>query len=381
MLGHEIVTDSIPLSLMLFERVRKYALSTGTTGKTSNKTDNMLGSKISSWMGKELKSMAKDYDTLDTASGRPIGYTTADLIEAHPERPVLKTKKVAAYLDKKSARQVFTQAALLTRLRSLVSKEGSAFDEKVQDAILKCKKAGDSWEKQPKWWNDQVHAAKLLMKLDKLGFAKIISDKDGLDEVDVVSSQIVCWVPRVLGSFSNPLQHKPLRQRGLTKQSIQLKANMLVRELHAMEETADALRLLEDRRNRWGSGKKYATDCSPSDRQKKRGIAKGAIQTGLHAFFAAPKGESRKKKIISLEHEEDENDSVPSGHTKRKGSPPSDKEESPSQKKPKKMAPIFRVVPGKRKESDSTKSATTPDKIMRTVVNEDGVIELVSVPK
>ena len=99
-------------------------------------------------------------------------YITSDLLEHRPESRITK---VAAFLDKKSARQIIIQAALLTRLRSLISKDGDSIGAKISDACMKCRKAGETWEKQPEWWSDDDHCVKLLIKLNELGFANILS--------------------------------------------------------------------------------------------------------------------------------------------------------------------------------------------------------------
>lgn len=171
-------------------------------------------------------------------------------------------------------------------------------------------------------------------------------------------------------SFEQDPSGESLRNLGFSKLSIQQRANQLVRELHAIDETAETMRLLEERRNR-GAMKKQGYDRSLAECHK----SGSSIQTGLKAFFASTMSVTKKQKVV-LSSDNDENGTL----GKRKESPSSSQEESPDQKKSKKLAPLFVVTP-KRKVDTSPSSESPNEKKLRTVVNSDGVIELVTVPK
>jgi hypothetical protein len=184
------------------------------------------------------------------------------------------------------------------------------------------------------------------------------------------------------------IESKSLKGLGLTKGMVQQRANQLVRELHAVEESEDTLRLIEERRNR-AAAKKQGFDRSLAEchTNKSKSSGKnspkgGGIQTGLHAFFVSSKSGSKKQKVIVLS---DDEEAIPSSESilagKRKDSPASSDEGCPVEKKVKKTAAFLQVVPGKRKDDGTLTDASTPEKKLRTVVNADGVIELISVPK
>ena len=130
------------------------------------------------------------------------------------------------------------------------------------------------------------------------------------------------------------------------------------------------MRLLEERRNR-GAMKKQGYDRSLAECHK----SGSGIQTGLKAFFTSTANVSKKQKVVLLS-DDDEN----ATRGKRKESPVQPQESTPCDKTPKKLAPLF-VIPSKRKGDDSPTSDSPTEKKLRTVVNPDGVIELVSEAK
>ena len=149
------------------------------------------------------------------------------------------------------------------------------------------------------------------------------------------------------------------------------------------------LRMLQDRKNRASFKKqgydKALAEChnnnKPSSTKKSStGVSRksGGIQTGLHAFFKATKAVSKKEKVIDLSEEEADSATSGSNTGKRKESASPSEAGSPP-KKSKGTAPAVKVVPGKRNSGSPV--SCTPEKKLRTVVNADGVIELVTVPR
>lgn len=352
------------------EKIRKFAFSNiQTSQKIAHKYENYLGPKILNWIGKELASLGGEFDVLDSA-GKPLAFSTTDLLSSSPEHA---NTRVAAYLDKKAARQVVSQISLLSRLRALFAKnDDAAFRERLADAIGRSRKLSEGWEKRPSWWEDKEgnvdHSYLLLETLNKNGFSNVLTA-----EVD-------------FGLSGDGGKEKSLKSAGLSKAAIQQRANQLVREMHAIDETSETMRLLEERRNR-GVMKKQGYDRSLAEcHTSKSGPAKGGIQTGLRAFFSSTNNKTASKKVkVTVLSDDDENvlDVHGSGGKggKRKESPVSSEEDSsPSEKKPKKLAPLFQVAPAKRKDVSPTNS-TGSEKKMRTVVNQDGLIELVALPK
>ena len=144
------------------------------------------------------------------------------------------------------------------------------------------------------------------------------------------------------------------------------------------------IRMVEDRKNRSASKKqgydKALAECHNNNNTKpaakKSSKAKGGgIQTGLHAFFKATKTVSKKEKVVDLTDEEASSTSSGASSGKRKSLSP----DSGSPSKKAKSDASVKVVPGKRNSGSPV--SCTPEKKLRTVVNEEGVIELVPVPR
>jgi hypothetical protein len=176
---------------------------------------------------------------------------------------------------------------------------------------------------------------------------------------------------------------KSLRELGLTKSVIQQRANHLVRELHSLEDNEEMMRMLEDRRNRAASKKqgsdKSLAECHTSKSTSGKSSTKrgGGIQTGLRAFFVSTKSVSKKQKTIVLSDNEDECSSSESVSTGKRKEASASEEESPSGKKAKKSGTFFNLTTGEEKDEPPG----TPENKLRTIVNEEGVIELVHVPR
>ena len=165
---------------MLLEKIRRFGFASfQTPNKNAHKCENGLGVKVPHWYAKEIAKLAKTEEVLDDA-GSLMAYSTADLISQDPE---FANTGVAAYLDKRSARQVSCQIALLTRLRSIYSTNAEKdFRTKISKATRNSKKVEDVWEKRPQWWDDTTinHNHLLLTRLHDHGFFNVLSDVSGL---------------------------------------------------------------------------------------------------------------------------------------------------------------------------------------------------------
>lgn len=165
---------------MLLEKIREFAFPhVQTQLKTAHKYENYMGPKIISWIAKEIAGIGAELN-VPLQNGRPTAASFTDVLTACPE--LSKEEKVAAYLNKSSARQVVSQIALLSRLRSLFSKnEDTTLREFLQDAIKKSKRLGDVWENRPTWWGeddgDVDRSFTLLQALNLQGFSGVLSVK------------------------------------------------------------------------------------------------------------------------------------------------------------------------------------------------------------
>jgi hypothetical protein len=172
---------------MLLEKVRRFGFTnTQTQAKHAHKFEHGLGPKVPGWFGKELITIAATFNVID-GTGKPMCYTTTDLLQQNPD---YANTRVAAYLDKKSSRQVISQIALLGRLRSIFSKNADHdLRDKVAKAVKNSKKLEDVWEKSPSWWDASTsdHNLLLLQRLNEHGFFNVLSDASGFGPADQVS--------------------------------------------------------------------------------------------------------------------------------------------------------------------------------------------------
>eukprot|EP00934_Nitzschia_sp_Nitz4_P009022 Nitzschia sp. Nitz4//scaffold97_size77645//18109//25086//NITZ4_005513-RA/size77645-augustus-gene-0.24-mRNA-1//1//CDS//3329560641//9012//frame0 len=354
---------SIPFakkSIMLVEKIRRYAYSGsgGPPAKTAHKYENYLGAKVLGWFSKELKHLGTEFNIID-GSGRTMAFSTTDLLGVNSD---VGQTRVAAFLDKKSAKQVISQIAMLTRLRSLVVKTPKeTFPDLVSEAMVKSSRLGDSWEKCPSWWNHDTvdHSLLLLNRLHQHGFSNVLANVDGF------------------GPTTEHNEKKSPKDLNLSKASLQIRANQLVRELHTLDEAHETLRLLEERRYR-KQGMDSMAKCSGGEEKKSKVSPKGGgRQTGLRSFFTAFKPLSKGSKVTDVVDNTGSMQAI-SVLEKVGERKESHKAQENSNSSAKKLAPIF-VVGGKRKEKESSAEEESPNKKLRTVVNEDGVIELVAV--
>jgi hypothetical protein len=232
-------------------------------------------------MAKQMKDVAVEIDLMGD-NGKMLGNITQDLIKDHPEK--VGDIAISALLDKKSARDVFSQTAMVTRLRSVLLRNSEEdLRKKLAQAIKSSKKLEDPWEKRPDWWDDTSvqHSLLLLQRLNEYGFLWIMDvekARDGLGAPDTDYNDMI--------------------DMQLTKPSIQIKANQLVRELNQIEDHEDLMLMLQRRKSRSsmdslaGCNGNATTTTTTSSSEKK----KAHVQTGLRAFFTAdPKSSSSNK--------------------------------------------------------------------------------------
>jgi hypothetical protein len=173
-----------------------------------------------------------------------------------------------------------------------------------------------------------------------------------------------------------------LKDLNLTKALIQLRANQLVRELHALEESEETMRRLKERRNR-AVVKRENFDRSLSEIHSGKSTSRGGIQTGLHAFFASAKSGAKKGSVVVLSDSEDAATHKKKSQLKGKGDD-SDGNDTPSEKKSHKyQGNVKSQRKGKRKDSSGTRSpSSSPEKKLRGLADDsDSDIALISLKR
>eukprot|EP00531_Pseudo-nitzschia_arenysensis_P014188 CAMPEP_0116154538 /NCGR_PEP_ID=MMETSP0329-20121206/21833_1 /TAXON_ID=697910 /ORGANISM="Pseudo-nitzschia arenysensis, Strain B593" /LENGTH=649 /DNA_ID=CAMNT_0003651523 /DNA_START=1 /DNA_END=1951 /DNA_ORIENTATION=- len=285
-------------SVMLIEKVRAYG-SSKMSSKGTNKYENFLGPKVPKWFGKELARLAANLDILDDEN-KPQSWTTADISETIQNNPDYNKTVVSAFLDKSSARQVTSQIAMLSKLRNVLSQHNEKdFRMKLNRAMKQSKRTDDEWEKRPEWWDDSTdeHSFLLLKKLNEYGFRKIMTSSKAID------------------GFGAPgVDYEDMLALKLTKPSIQIRANQLVRELHAIEDHDNMLQMVAKRRKSshkfdslavvTNAGPKNPSptnsnnDNSPNSSSGKSSSKKTTVQTGLKAFFSATPSNGKNRGLV-----------------------------------------------------------------------------------
>ncbi|KAG7370276.1 DNA/RNA helicase, superfamily II, SNF2 family protein [Nitzschia inconspicua] len=286
----DVITDPVGIlgkkSALLLERVRQYAgFEQGSkVSKATHKYENFLGPKILGWIWKQMKEFAVE-NCIIGDDGKILGNITYDLMKDHPDK--VGDIAVSAVLDKKSARDVFSQTAMMTRLRSILLRNSEEeLRGKLARAIKSSKKLEDPWEKQPDWWDDTTvqHSLVLLQRLNEFGFLWIMDMEKARD-----------------GFGAPDMDYNDMIDMQLTKPSIQIKANQLVRELNAIEDHEDLMHMLQRRKSRSSmdslAGCNGNASVESSETKKKK---KTQVQAGLRAFFTADAKQQSSGKQSSL---------------------------------------------------------------------------------
>ena len=159
---------------------------------------------------------------------------------------------------------------------------------------------------------------------------------------------------------------KSLKDLGLTKASIQLMTNQLVRELHTLEESEETMRLLEERKNR-----KLKRQKSEHSRSQGTTSAKSASrQTGLHAFFTSTKSVSKKQSMVVLSDDEEPN---PRASSKRKESAANGTSSKSQPDKKQRKSLVDAMQKGKRKGASVSQEACSASPEKKICAGQDDV--------
>jgi hypothetical protein len=317
-------------AIMMLEKLRRHMGPVSTSSMASKFTDGGLGARVLVWLGKEIESWSRSLQLLDER-GCPLAYSAVDFLDdiSEHERASLS---IETSFDKKGCRNVMSQIASVSRIRSVCGAHP------LEELIPKLEKAannivtiGDAWEKQPNWWeppsqarNSIGHDGLLLERLLKCGYNSVHENKDNFSYFGVVRARgslntvtglfMRTSAPNepflsafVSNHFLQTVSCSPFKENGINKANIQLRANQLTRELHAIEEASNSFRILEERRNLTGSAHeaaaKNAAAAKPSN---------GGTQTGLLSFFGTntnnPSVKSDAKPLVITIDDDDDDD-------------------------------------------------------------------------
>jgi hypothetical protein len=216
-------------AIMLLEKLRRHMTAVIVSTLTA-RSDYCLGSKILIWFRKELLKWATSLDLLDD-DGQPLAYTAVEFLDELPESERL-TIEVSSMFDRKGSRFVFGQAAMITRIRSIyITADLINFLERLAKVSNNLTSSRELWDGQPPVWNP-IYDATLVKRLLENGLSdRLLVNTTSLFQGRELHSDICCFA-----------------DYRLSKESLQIRANQLARELHVCE-LADRSRFLEERRN------------------------------------------------------------------------------------------------------------------------------------
>lgn len=267
-------------AIMLLERLRLHGNASGKAAKGKKKNVGLGPRIIPSWFSNQLSSWAEKLDIRDANGKNVLSYTAIDFYEELPSNEK-ELVDICCLLKPADCRQVLTQCAQLSRARAffLSHPRKNTFIPKFEKAE-KNARAGDEWKNRPAFWGvvdgatsySVCHDILLLESLCEHGFGNVL-------------------MARGFGSSSSD-HELTLKELGVSKSALQIRANQLTRELHALEETAVLIETI---------GERKALTESKSRENSMSGVSVGAKKQTLHSFFSkSQKSQHGKKtKVVS----------------------------------------------------------------------------------
>jgi hypothetical protein len=240
-------------TIMLIEAIRLHmGAESKHKGKNGMKPEHGLGSRVLCWNKNHLVKWAKAMAVFK--EGQTMHATVMSI------RP---DSIPAGFLDKKYCKAIFTQISQQTRLRSLFVKYGETeLSPMVSKAVKNVRKNGDAWDGRPSWWKNQ--------------------SKKSSDDFDLLSGVLrfgYGGFDQMLRDNEHFCKYIDNGNDRLYRSSGQQRVNCITRELSGMDDSAETMRLMNERKNRL---------LQPNDQRVNIG---NSIQVGIDAFFtpSAPK--------------------------------------------------------------------------------------------
>ncbi len=258
-----------------------------------NKSENGLGTKVIHWMSKEMQRWAEPFEILDSA-GNVRSKTSITPAKDHSQ------SYDAAIMTKRDCRTVFIQIAQQTRLRSIFIKNDilRLQTDLVPKVLKQSSFMSTEWEDRPSWWNN-VRGESNCSCQDDLDLLVGILDY-GYGGFGSMLDQDY--------SFCSQLNEGPEEElKAFTRAAVQSRINHLTRELHALDDSEEMMKLVSTKQAKRKSGEVQVSNANGPTKKKKS----GGIQSGLKAFFKqSSSAPSKKQKTppTSPEPAQDESD-------------------------------------------------------------------------
>ena len=244
-------------AIMLLQAVR---LNTGNRLKGTNKKDTGIGSRTLQWGSNHLLKWSQSIGVF--VDGKILHKT---VVSCKPD------VTPAAYFDEKGCASIFSQIVQQTRLRALSLKydEAEFFTRMLPRALKYCDANEREWEDRPSWWgNSHVRSdddQSLIWGILEYGYG-------GFDEMIRQDERFAKFASK--GSKTEIFDRWAAQKR----------LDRLTRELSAIDDTTESMRLLNERKNGTSLSRKENSDKSQPV---------NTVQVGIDAFFA-PKAEHVK---------------------------------------------------------------------------------------
>jgi len=253
-------------SIMLVQAVRLHSRCEGPK-KSKNKVEPRIGHRTINWSANHMARWAQALGIF--FNGKVLSNT---VIAARPEI------SPAAYLDAKGSTNIYCQILQQTRLRALCLKYDEDELVKILPKAIKSSASKDEWLDQPSWWGkgdgdlESSNASKtddenLISGILQYGFG-------GFDEM-----------VRQEERFSKCTSTPKTRSSPFDRLSAQHRLDCLTRELGAIDDTQETMRIINDRKNRNTSQR----NDSEGKQSSSTGTHASSVQVGIDAFFMPTK--------------------------------------------------------------------------------------------
>lgn len=171
-------------TIMMLEKLRRHMVPVSLTQNAVRSSDNGLGVKIVLWLAKEIERWSISLNLVDDKNC-PLAYSAVDFLEdlSDEERSGVE---IATSFDKKGCRNVLSQVASVSRIRSVyVEYKYVDFLAKMEKATKNLVASGDVWEQKPEWWGPPSqpqgstgHDSLLLERLLNSGFDSVLESNE-----------------------------------------------------------------------------------------------------------------------------------------------------------------------------------------------------------
>jgi hypothetical protein len=249
--------DPVSLAKKAIMLIQALRMNSGNRLKGTNKRDTNIGLRTLQWSSNHLVKWSQYLGIF--IDGKVLHNT---VIGARPD--IIPT----AYVDEKGCAAIYSQIVQQTRLRALYLKynEDEFFNKMLPRALRYCDANEKEWEDKPSWWGDDQNSPtgddeSLICGILQYGYG-------GFDEMTRQDERF--------SEYSNTASG----DEHFDRWSAQKRLDCVTRELGAIDDTSESMRLLNERKHNSAMGRKDSSDTNYSS---------NSVQVGIDAFFAPKK--------------------------------------------------------------------------------------------